>query len=46
MVGSYGILSMGMLMVSILYALAGISGYMTYGNKVKGSITLNLPDTK
>ena len=44
MVGPVGVLSTGMNLVSVLYAACGFYGYITYGNKVKGSIALNLPN--
>uniref|UniRef100_A0A914C080 Amino acid transporter transmembrane domain-containing protein n=1 Tax=Acrobeloides nanus TaxID=290746 RepID=A0A914C080_9BILA len=44
MLGPVGVLSTGMNLVSILYAACGFYGYITYANKVKGSIALNLPN--
>ncbi|KAI1702739.1 transmembrane amino acid transporter protein domain-containing protein [Ditylenchus destructor] len=43
MVGAFGVLSVGMSLVSSVYAGSGFFGYITYGTDVKGSITLNLP---
>lgn len=43
MIGVTGVLSTGMGFVSILYAAAGFYGYIVYGDKVEGSIALNLP---
>ncbi|KAI1712336.1 transmembrane amino acid transporter protein [Ditylenchus destructor] len=43
MVGPFGVLSVGMSLVSTVYAGSGFFGYITYGTDVKGSITLNLP---
>lgn len=43
MIGPTGVLSTGMGLVSIIYAASGFFGYITYGKKVEGSITLNLP---
>ncbi|KAI1713628.1 transmembrane amino acid transporter protein [Ditylenchus destructor] len=43
MVGVFGVLSVGMSLVSSVYAASGFLGYITYGADVKGSITLNLP---
>ncbi|KAI6174660.1 Aa-trans domain-containing protein [Aphelenchoides bicaudatus] len=45
MVGPFGVLSQGMSLVTVVYAACGFFGYITYGNKVQGSITLNLPST-
>ncbi|KAI6193224.1 Aa-trans domain-containing protein [Aphelenchoides besseyi] len=45
MVGTFGVLSRGMGLVTFVYAICGFFGYVTYGSKVEGSITLNLPDT-
>lgn len=45
MVGPFGVLSIGMGLVTIVYATAGFIGYITYGKDVQGSITLNLPNT-
>lgn len=45
MVGATGVLSVGMTVVSCVYAISGFFGYLTYGEKVRGSITLNLPDS-
>ena len=45
MVGPFGVLSTGMGLVSVVYASCGFFGYITYGNKVEGSITLNLPNS-
>ncbi|KAI6239737.1 Aa-trans domain-containing protein [Aphelenchoides fujianensis] len=45
MLGPFGVLSQGMLIVTLLYVLLGLLGYSTYGEKVEGSISLNLPDT-
>lgn len=45
MLGPFGVLSQGMFIVTIVYASCGFFGYITYGSKVEGSITLNLPNT-
>ncbi|KAI6239765.1 Aa-trans domain-containing protein [Aphelenchoides fujianensis] len=45
MVGSFGVLSQGMGLVTFVYAICGFFGYITYGDAVQGSITLNLPNT-
>ena len=43
MVGPFGVLSIGMGVVSCVYASVGVCGYVAYGEKVEGSISLNLP---
>ncbi|CAJ0567102.1 unnamed protein product, partial [Mesorhabditis spiculigera] len=45
MSGHRGVLSLGCSVVTILYALVGFFGYLKYGDAVRGSVTLNLPDT-
>uniref|UniRef100_A0A914ZA79 Amino acid transporter transmembrane domain-containing protein n=1 Tax=Panagrolaimus superbus TaxID=310955 RepID=A0A914ZA79_9BILA len=45
MIGPLGVLSTGMSLVSVIYAACGFFGYITYGNSVEGSITLNLPNS-
>uniref|UniRef100_A0A914RA42 Amino acid transporter transmembrane domain-containing protein n=1 Tax=Panagrolaimus davidi TaxID=227884 RepID=A0A914RA42_9BILA len=45
MIGPFGVLSTGMSLVSVVYAACGFFGYITYGNSVEGSITLNLPNS-
>lgn len=42
--GCPGILNTAMITVILLYAIIGFFGYVQYGNLVKGSITLNLPE--
>ncbi|CAD6197911.1 unnamed protein product [Caenorhabditis auriculariae] len=42
--GWTGVLTTGMAFVTIIYTYCGFYGYITYGNAVDGSITLNLPD--
>ena len=37
------ILPLGMTLVSSMYLLVGVMGYIAYGDKICGSITLNLP---
>ncbi|XP_027207368.1 proton-coupled amino acid transporter-like protein pathetic isoform X1 [Penaeus vannamei] len=41
--GFTGVLNTAMMCVIILYAAMGFFGYLQYGSKVEGSITLNLP---
>lgn len=43
--GWSGVLNTGMVIVAALYTAIGFFGYLKYGNKVEGSITLNLPKT-
>jgi solute carrier family 36 (proton-coupled amino acid transporter) len=43
MLGPFGVLSSGLSLGSLIYASIGFFGYIAYGNEVKGSITLNLP---
>ncbi|KIH60151.1 hypothetical protein ANCDUO_09604, partial [Ancylostoma duodenale] len=45
MLGWTGVLTTGMSLVTIVYTYCGFFGYITYGENVQGSITLNLPDT-
>ncbi|KAI3415662.1 hypothetical protein GPALN_005255 [Globodera pallida] len=46
MVGLFGILSVGIAVVSAIYSTSGFLGYITYGAQVKGSITQNLPQNE
>ncbi|ETN77993.1 hypothetical protein NECAME_10621, partial [Necator americanus] len=45
MKGFNGVLSTGVALVTLIYAGCGFFGYITYGDAVKGSITLNLSDS-
>jgi len=45
MKGWNGVLNTAMTIVACLYIAVGFYGYLQYGEKVEGSITLNLPDT-
>lgn len=45
LVGTFGVLNTGMVIVACLYTAMGFFGYLKYGDKVSGSITLDLPDT-
>lgn len=42
-IGCPGVLNLGMFFVVIFYAITGFFGYLKYGLKTEGSITLNLP---
>ena len=44
MKGWNGVLYTSMTIVACLYIAVGFYGYLQYGEKVEGSITLNLPD--
>lgn len=39
-----GVLNVGMVIVTILFAIFGATGYWKYGENTKGSMTLNLPE--
>ncbi|XP_017784904.1 PREDICTED: proton-coupled amino acid transporter 1 [Nicrophorus vespilloides] len=41
----FGVLNIGMFLVTILYTTLGSMAFLTYGEDVKGSVTINLPDT-
>lgn len=41
--GCPGVLNTAMIMVMVLYAIIGFFGYIRYGDSIKASITLNLP---
>ena len=41
--GWTGVLTTGMVIVSVMFAALGFYGYLTFGNEIQGSITLNLP---
>ncbi|ULU12207.1 hypothetical protein L5515_001580 [Caenorhabditis briggsae] len=45
MTGASGVLSTAMNLVTVLYAFLGFFGYVTFGPKVQGSLTLNLPNS-
>ncbi|KAI5644817.1 transmembrane amino acid transporter protein domain-containing protein [Phthorimaea operculella] len=42
-VGKFGVLNRAMISIIILYVGMGLFGYLQYGDKAEGSITLNLP---
>jgi len=39
----FGVLNVGMAIVSSLLIVMGFIGYLKYGDEVQGSLTLNLP---
>uniref|UniRef100_A0A7G3ABM4 Putative amino acid transporter n=1 Tax=Lutzomyia longipalpis TaxID=7200 RepID=A0A7G3ABM4_LUTLO len=41
--GYFGVLNIGMFVITILYAIIGFLGYLKFGTDAKGSITLNIP---
>ncbi|KAJ8982386.1 hypothetical protein NQ317_009641 [Molorchus minor] len=41
-----GVLNVGMSIVAILYVVVGFLAYLKYGEKIEGSVTLNLPETE
>ncbi|CAH2035381.1 unnamed protein product, partial [Iphiclides podalirius] len=43
-IGCPGVLNTGMFFVVSLYAFVGFFGYLKYGDKTSGSITINLPE--
>ncbi|KHJ99001.1 transmembrane amino acid transporter protein [Oesophagostomum dentatum] len=45
MKGFNGVLSTGVSLVTIIYAACGFYGYITYGNNVEATITLNLSNS-
>lgn len=40
----FGVLNCALFPITILYTFVGFFGYLQYGEKAAGSITLNLPD--
>lgn len=41
--GTFGVLNKAMVAIVFLYVGMGFFGYLNYGDKTEGSITLNLP---
>ena len=41
--GWFGVIDLAMTVAMALYAAVGFYGYLKFGDKVQGSITLNLP---
>lgn len=42
----FGVLNASMLPISVLYTVVGLLGYLKYGDKTTGSITLDMPQTE
>lgn len=42
-VGLFGLFSLGMIVIISLYIIIGVFGYLKYGEEIKATITLNLP---
>ncbi|CAJ0607629.1 unnamed protein product, partial [Cylicocyclus nassatus] len=45
MLGPCGVISAVMIMLTILYAATAVLGYVTYGDQLRGSVTLNLSNS-
>ncbi|CAJ0607630.1 unnamed protein product [Cylicocyclus nassatus] len=45
MLGVCGVISTSVIIISFLYNITGFLGYVTYGDSLKGSITLNLTNS-
>jgi len=41
---NFGVLNIGMTIVTTILIVVGFCGYLKYGEQVEGSLTLNLPD--
>lgn len=39
----FGVLNVGMVLVTIILTSTGFLGYLKYGEEVEGSLTLNMP---
>lgn len=44
--GYFGILNKGMASITVMYIAVGFFGFIKYGSKAKGSVTLNLPQAE
>lgn len=40
-----GVLNIGMIFIASLFILVGFFGYWKYGEAVKGTLTVNLPES-
>lgn len=45
MLGYFGVISTVMACVCILFLLIGLLGYLTFGDRILGSVTLNLSNS-
>ncbi|KAK6733223.1 hypothetical protein RB195_017151 [Necator americanus] len=45
MLGFFGVISLSCALISVLYCTSGFLGFITYGDSLKGSITLNLTNS-
>ncbi|KAJ8919645.1 hypothetical protein NQ315_006172 [Exocentrus adspersus] len=41
--GNFGVLNVGMVLVTVIYVVMAMMGYWKYGNDIQSSITLNFP---
>ncbi|XP_004924926.1 proton-coupled amino acid transporter-like protein CG1139 [Bombyx mandarina] len=44
--GIFGLFNIGMMIIIALYLMVGVFGYVKYGDEIKASITLNLPQNE
>lgn len=43
---TFGVLNIGMIIVTLLYLLTGFLGFLKYGDATQGSLTLNVPQNE
>lgn len=43
--GWFGVLNIGMIIITLMYAAMGWVGYLRYGDNIQASITFNIPET-
>lgn len=41
---TFGVLNVGMCLITAIFVSFGFIGYLKYGENTKGSLTLNLPE--